>query len=155
VTVRSAGILLHRRAADGAVEVWLGHMGGPFWSRREASWSIPKGEHDDDEEPLDAALREFAEEIGVPAPAVEYTPLGAFRQRSGKVVEVFAAEWTGPLAWVSSTPFTLEWPPRSGRTAEFPEIDRARWWPVDAARAALVQGQRPVLDALIAHLGAG
>lgn len=147
--VASAGILLYRHGAGG-LEVFIGHMGGPFWARKdERAWSIPKGELDGDEDPFSAARREFAEEIGVAAPHAEYRPLGVFRYSSGKTVEVFAAEAPGfEPGRISGGTFELEWPPRSGRLQSFPEVDRAEWMPVEAARTRLVAGQVPVLDAL-------
>lgn len=147
--VASAGILLYRHGAGG-LEVFIGHMGGPFWARKdERAWSIPKGELDGDEDPFSAARREFAEEIGVAAPHAEYRPLGVFRYSSGKTVEVFAAEAPGfETGRISGGTFELEWPPRSGRLQSFPEVDRAEWMPVEAARTRLVAGQVPVLDAL-------
>jgi len=154
VVERSAGILLYRHAA-GALEVLLGHMGGPFWTHKdEAGWSIPKGLHDDSEEPLAAAAREFTEELGLPLPVdlADLQPLGELRQPSGKRLTVWAAEADlDPAAVVPGT-FTMEWPPRSGRSAEFPEIDRAAWWPVEAARTKLVKGQRAFLDRLLLRL---
>ena len=146
---RSAGILLWRDAADGR-EVFLGHMGGPFWARQEErAWSMPKGLLDAGEEPLEAARREFAEEIGVPAPAREYIELGAYRYSSGKVLTVFAAEAAGfDPGEIRGGVFELEWPPRSGRVQSFPEIDRAAWVPVARARDLLVAGQVPALDDL-------
>jgi predicted NUDIX family NTP pyrophosphohydrolase len=149
--VRSAGILLHRWSA-GELEVLLAHMGGPFWSGKdEAAWSIPKGLYTDGEEPLAAALREFAEELGVELPADPQTllPLGEVRQPSGKRLTVWAAEGDLDPAVVVPGTFTMEWPPRIGKTAEFPEVDRAGWWPVDVARVKLVKGQRPFLDQLL------
>jgi predicted NUDIX family NTP pyrophosphohydrolase len=147
VTLRSAGLLLYRRSP--ALEVWVGHMGGPFWARKDAgAWSIPKGLYEPDEEPLAAAIREFTEEIGAPPPAVDYTLLGEFRQGSGKLVTVFAAETDFAIDELRSNTFPLEWPPRSGRMQEFPELDRAEWLPVGVAREKLVKGQLPVLDAL-------
>jgi predicted NUDIX family NTP pyrophosphohydrolase len=149
--VRSAGILLHRWSA-GELEVLLAHMGGPFWSGKdEAAWSIPKGLYTDDEEPLAAALREFAEELGVEPPVDPQTllPLGELRQPSGKRLTVWTAEGDLDPAVVAPGTFTMEWPPRSGKTAEFPEVDRAGWWPVDVARVKLVKGQRPFLDRLL------
>lgn len=144
---RSAGILLHRRGATGT-EVLLGHMGGPFWARRDdAAWSIPKGLYTD-EEPLDAARREFREELGIDAPDVDYALLGEFRYSSGKLVTVFVAEHDLVIERVVSNEFELEWPPRSGRMQRFPEIDDARWMRLDEARPRLVAGQRPALDAL-------
>jgi predicted NUDIX family NTP pyrophosphohydrolase len=147
--VASAGILLYRHGAGG-LEVFIGHMGGPFWARKdERAWSIPKGELDGDEDPFSAARREFAEEIGVAAPHAEYRPLGVFRYSSGKTVEVFAAEAPGfEPGRIRGGTFELEWPPRSGRLQSFPEVDRAEWMPVEAARTRLVAGQVPVLDAL-------
>ena len=155
MAVTSAGILLWRHAAGDAhadVEVLLGHMGGPFWSGTDdAAWSIPKGLYTEGEEPLAAALREFTEELGV-APPFEpdaLQALGELRQPSGKRLTVWAAEGDLDPADVVPGLFTMEWPPRSGKTAEFPEIDRAAWWSVDDARTKLVKGQRPFLDRLL------
>jgi len=142
----SAGILLFRRVD--ALEVLLGHMGGPFWRGKEAAaWSIPKGTFTD-EDPLAAARREFEEEIGRPAPDVEYVELGAFRYTSGKSVRVFAGESDFDASAIDSNLFEIEWPPRSGRRQSFPELDAAAWFRLDAARERLVKGQRPALDAL-------
>jgi predicted NUDIX family NTP pyrophosphohydrolase len=151
--VLSAGILPWRRGGDGGVEVWLAHMGGPFWARKDdGSWSIVKGEYGADEDALAAARREFAEETGAPAPELEYTLLGEFRQPSRKVITVFAADTSAlpdavPDVVVSNT-FELEWPPRSGRRQEFPEIDDARWFALAEARVKILAGQRPILDAV-------
>jgi predicted NUDIX family NTP pyrophosphohydrolase len=124
-------------------------MGGPFWRGKDAAaWSIPKGTFTEEEEPLAAARREFAEEIGRPAPEVDYRELGAFRYSSGKLVWVFAGESDFDPSEVRSNTFEIEWPPRSGRRQEFPEIDAAGWFTLDAARERLVKGQRPALDAL-------
>lgn len=145
---RSCGILLFRSADDG-VEVFLGHMGGPFWGKKDAAaWSIPKGEPIDGEADLDTALREFAEEIGRPAPAIEYRSLGEFRQASGKIVTVFAGTTSEPVEFVASNSFEMEWPPRSGRTQSFPEIDRAEWIPLGLAMEKVVKGQRAALELL-------
>jgi len=149
MTVHSAGILLWRDA-DSAREVWIGHMGGPFWARKEErAWSIPKGEYAAEEEPFDAALREFQEETGLPAPRLDYLRIGDYRYSSGKTLAVFAAEAPqfDPPAITPGT-FELEWPPRSGRMQRFPEIDRATWVDVTAARGLLVAGQVPMLDDL-------
>ncbi|MES2171756.1 MAG: NUDIX domain-containing protein [Actinomycetota bacterium] len=144
----SCGILLHRSGAGG-VEVFLGHMGGPFWAKKDAgAWSVPKGAPLEGESELKAALREFDEEIGRPAPAAEYSRLGEFRQRSGKVVIVFGAATTDDVRFVASNSFELEWPPRSGKLESFPEIDRAEWMPLAAAAERMVAGQRAMLDAL-------
>ena len=149
MTVHSAGILLWRDGADGR-EVWIAHMGGPFWARKEErAWSIPKGLIDEGESPLDAARREFAEEIGSPAPDRDYVELGEYRYSSGKLVTVFAADGAGfEPAEVRSETFELEWPPRSGRRQSFPEVDRAEWVPLDRARELLVAAQAPMLDDL-------
>jgi predicted NUDIX family NTP pyrophosphohydrolase len=150
--ITSAGLLLHRRGADG-LEVLIAHMGGPFWARKnDGAWSIPKGEFDPAAESAqDAAVREFREELGVDPPAGPYAELGTFAYASGKRVTVFAADGAGFTASVFTFgTFELEWPPRSGRTVAFPEVDRAEWTGLDAARTRLVTGQRPALDALAA-----
>ncbi len=147
----SAGILLYRR--EPRLEVFLGHMGGPFWRGKDAAaWSIPKGTYTD-EEPLAAALREFAEEVGRPAPDVEYVELGEFRYSSGKVVTVFAGESDFDTADMVSNTFEIEWPPGSGRLQSFPEFDAVGWFTLDRARDRLVKGQRPALDALAGLVG--
>ena len=150
---RSAGILLHR-SGDAGVEVLIGHMGGPFWARKDdGGWSLPKGELEDGEEPFAVALREFAEELGSPVPAADFVPLGEARVTSGKVLTVWAAEGDLDAAAAVSNTFELEWPPRSGRVQQFPEIDRAAWVPLEAARTKLVKGQVVFLDRLAASLG--
>lgn len=147
----SAALLLFRRRE--ALEVLIAHMGGPFWARKDAgAWSIPKGEYTD-EEPLEAAVREFAEELGSPPPEGPVIPLGTVRQSGGKTVTTFAVEGDFDLAGFRSNTFELEWPRGSGRMREFPEVDRAEWVTVEVAREKLVKGQVPVLDALRAHLG--
>jgi predicted NUDIX family NTP pyrophosphohydrolase len=147
---RSAGILLYRRAPH--LQVLLGHMGGPFWARKDAgAWSIPKGEHGDDEDALDAARREFAEELGSPVPATSLLPLGELRA-GAKLLTVWAAEGDLDADAIVSGTFPLEWPPRSGRVQEFPEVDRAAWFGLDEARTRLVAGQVPYLDRLQAVL---
>jgi len=159
--VTSAGILLYRLQPGGvkgvgAPEVLIAHMGGPYWAAKDAgAWSIPKGEYDPDtESALDAALREFAEELGLDAPAPPYAELGTFAYSSGKRVTVFIADGAGfSLDGLEFGEFELEWPPRSGRSQSFPEVDRAEWTSLDAARERLVKGQRPALDALERHLG--
>ena len=146
-------MLLYRRVADGGVEVLLGHMGGPFWARKDAgAWSVPKGEHEPGEEPLDVARREFAEELGSPVPAQELLDLGELRVTSSKLLTVFAAEGDLDATACTSNTFDLEWPPRSGRVQQFPEIDRAGWFSVEEARLELVTGQVPFLDRLLARL---
>lgn len=144
--------MLFRRRDE--LEVLIAHMGGPFWARKDAgAWSIPKGEHAEDEEPLAAARREFAEEMGSPPPEGEVVELGVVRQSGGKVVAVFAIEGDFDLDGFRSNTFTMEWPRGSGRMKEFPEVDRAEWVTVEVAREKLVKGQVPVLDALRQHLG--
>lgn len=150
--VVSAGLLLHRTGPSGP-EVFLARMGGPFWRNRPRAWSIPKGLVEAGEEPLGTALREFAEEIGVPAPvsAAELTDLGEFRQASGKRVRVFAARASGfSVDTVRSNTVRLELPRGSGRFVEVPEVDDARWVGLDEARELLVAGQVAALDALVA-----
>lgn len=151
----SAGLLLHRRGSDGGVELLLGHMGGPFWARKDdAAWSIPKGEHGPDDDPRAAAIREFTEELGSPPPEGPLRELGSVRQGSGKIVTVFARAADFDADHIVSNEFTIEWPPRSGRQQSFPEIDRAAWFDVDTARRKLVRGQLPFVDRLLAALTA-
>jgi len=155
MTVWSAGLLLYRLAPE--PEVLIAHMGGPFWAKKDAgAWSIPKGEYDPDAEgALDAAHREFREELGVEPPEVDWAELGTFAYTSGKKVVVFAGDGAGfPASGFTFGEFEMEWPPRSGRRASFPEVDRAEWMGLDAAREALVKGQRPALDALASALEA-
>jgi predicted NUDIX family NTP pyrophosphohydrolase len=149
----SAGLLLFRCTGE-APEAMLVHPGGPFWARRdEGAWSIPKGEFEPPEDPLAAARREFAEEIGIAPPDGEPIDLGMAPQRSGKVVHAWALEADVDVSRIASSPFAMEWPPRSGRMQSFPEVDRAEWFDLDTAREKLVSGQRPLLDALCADLG--
>ncbi|MFE5393652.1 NUDIX domain-containing protein [Streptomyces sp. NPDC056568] len=148
---RSAGLLLHRPAAEGR-EVLLGHMGGPFYARRDAgAWTVPKGEYDPAEEAWDAARREFEEELGLPPPEGEAVPLGEVRQAGGKVVTVWAVEADLDPATVVPGTFRMEWPPHSGRIEEFPELDRVAWFPVDRAREVIVTAQAAFLDRLAEH----
>lgn len=128
-------------------------MGGPFWAKKDlAAWSIPKGIVDEREHDLAAALREFEEETGQPAPQAEWRPLAEFAQPSGKILVVFTGEAEFDAEHIASNLFELEWPPRSGRIQRFPEIDRARWVPIDEARPLVVKGQVAMLDALAALL---
>lgn len=151
VAKRSAGILLYRTTGP-APEVLLVHPGGPLWARRDAgAWSIPKGEYDDGEDPRDCAVREF-EETGAALPAGELIELGSVSQKGGKMVSAWAAQGEIDAAAVRSNTFMMEWPPRSGRTAEFPEIDRAGWFDLDEARAKLVPAQAAFLDRLLERL---
>ncbi len=149
----SAGLLLYRAGADGRAEVLIAHMGGPFWARKDAgAWSIPKGEYEEGEDPIAVARREFEEELGQPAPAGDPDLLGEFRQSGGKRVTVFAQRGDCDVSEIHSNEFSVEWPPRSGEMRSFPEVDRAEWTEVEAARGRLVKGQVPALDALRARL---
>jgi predicted NUDIX family NTP pyrophosphohydrolase len=151
VAKRSAGILLFRRTG-GELEVLLVHPGGPFWARRDAgAWSIPKGEVDPGEDERACALRELEEETGGAfheALADALLALGEVRQKSGKVVSAWALEGDLDAGAIISNTFELEWPPRSGRTQSFPEVDRAGWFALDAAREKLIPAQAPFLDRL-------
>ncbi len=148
VPKRSAGLLLYR-LNDDLVEVLIAHMGGPFWARKnEGAWSVPKGEYDDDEDPLAAAMREFGEELGVAPPDGTPVDLGAVKQSGGKVVTVYALEGDVDLAAFQSNTFVLEWPRNSGQQREFPEVDRVDWFDLETAARLLVKGQVPFLDAL-------
>jgi predicted NUDIX family NTP pyrophosphohydrolase len=133
--------------------VLLGHPGGPFWARRDdGAWSIPKGEYGEDEQPLTAAIREFAEELGSPVPAGRRLELGTVRLPSGKRLTAYAVRADFDVSAVRSNTFELEWPPRSGRLGQFPEIDRAEWFDVPTARTKLARGQAEFLDRLLALL---
>ena len=152
---RSAGILLHRRAADGRHEVLLVHPGGPFWAKKDiGAWSIPKGECGDGEDPQAAARREFAEELGSPAGDGDLVDLGEVRQRGGKVVTAWALEGDIDADAISSNTFTMEWPPRSGREAEFPEVDRGAFFALDEARRKINPAQSELIDRLVRMLEA-
>jgi len=148
---RSAGLLLHRTTSDGTIEVLLVHPGGPFWARKDAgAWSIPKGEVDSDEDPLACARREFAEELGVPVPDGPAVLLGEVRQKAGKLVTAWAVEGDLDPTSVMSNTFEMEWPRGSGRLRDFPEVDRAEWFDLEEAAVRILDGQRPLLDALAA-----
>ena len=143
----SAGILLFRRRPSG-VEVMLVHPGGPFWAKKDAgAWSIPKGLADEEEDLLAAAKREFLEETGI-AVEGEFLDLGAHKQPSGKTIVAWACAGDFDLALLKSNVFTIEWPPRSGRMAEFPEVDRAAWYSIEEALEKINKGQRPIIAAL-------
>ncbi|MFJ5265317.1 NUDIX domain-containing protein [Streptomyces sp. NPDC088387] len=150
-TKRSAGLLLFRHTDQGP-EVLLGHMGGPFFAKKDAgAWTVPKGEYEPDETAWDAARREFREELGLAPPDGEAVPLGEVRQSGGKTVTVWAVEADLDPATVVPGTFTMEWPPRSGRTQEFPELDRAAWFALDRAREVIVKAQAAFLDRLAEH----
>jgi predicted NUDIX family NTP pyrophosphohydrolase len=145
---RSSGILLFRRTAE--LEVLLVHPGGPFWAKKDlGAWSIPKGEHDEAEEALACAVREFEEETGTKPDTEDLADLGTVKQKSGKVVQGYALEGDLDADAIRSNTFTMEWPPRSGRQSEFPEVDRAQWFTIDAARERINPAQAAFLDRLI------
>ena len=158
--VRSAGLLLFRATAPGPpgppdVEVLLVHPGGPYWAKKDdGSWSIPKGEFSDDEEPLAAATREFEEELGS-AVVGDYIPLEPIRQAGGKQVFAWAVRADFDPSLLKSNTFSTEWPPKSGKQQQFPEIDRAAWFAIEAARRKILKGQAPFLDQLLARLREG
>src|SRR5438132_5709551 len=142
---RSAGLLLYRHRSQG-LEFFLVHPGGPFWAKKDAgAWSIPKGLYEEGEPPLDAAKREFAEETGLSVDG-DFIPLGEFKQPGGKIISAWMVEADCDAAAVRSNLFAIEWPPRSGKTAEFPEIDRACWFSPAAAMAKILHGQKPIID---------
>jgi len=146
---RSAGIVLFRRLDSGVAEVLLGHMGGPYWARKDVgAWTIPKGEIEPGEEPLDVARREFFEEIGSPVPSGDLIDLGEVRQAGGKTVLAWAVEGDLDASTTVSNTFELEWPPKSGRMQSFPEIDRAVWFDLATATEKIVVGQRVFLERL-------
>jgi predicted NUDIX family NTP pyrophosphohydrolase len=150
VARRSAGIVLYR----GALEVLLVHPGGPFFAKRDAGvWSIPKGEYEEGEDPLQSALREFEEELGSPLEPEDPIELGTIVQRGGKRVTAFAVEGDLDAAAAQSNTFLMEWPPRSGRQQSFPEVDRAEWFSIDDARAKIVPAQVELLDRLVMIVG--
>ncbi len=144
----SAGILLYRRTA-GELEVLLAHPGGPFWSKKdEGTWSVPKGEYEEDAVPLAAAEREFEEELGSPPPPGPRLALGELRQPSGKRVSVWAVEGDFDVEHTHSNTFQLDWPPKSGAVVDFPEVDRAAWMTLPVARTRILRGQLGFLDRL-------
>jgi predicted NUDIX family NTP pyrophosphohydrolase len=144
---KSAGLLLYRYAKSG-LEVLLVHPGGPFWAKRdEGAWSIPKGEFDDAEDPLAAAQREFREETGVTVSG-EFQALAPIRQAGGKVVYAWIAQIDLDPSAIKSNTFSIEWPPRTGKKREFPEIDRAEWFAIDSARRKILKSQAALLDQL-------
>ncbi|MGZ4675276.1 MAG: NUDIX domain-containing protein [Acidimicrobiia bacterium] len=152
---RSAGLLAYRRSADGGLEVLIAHPGGPLWAKRDDGvWTVPKGELDGDA-PLAVAHREFEEELGIAPPAGDLLFLGEIRQKSGKWVEAWAVagDDLGDVDEVHSNLFDLEWPPKSGRIQQFPEVDRALWADAATARRKLNPAQVPFVDRLLELLG--
>jgi predicted NUDIX family NTP pyrophosphohydrolase len=145
MTRRSAGVLLYR-IREGSLEVLLVHPGGPLWATKDlGAWSIPKGEYGASEDPLEAARRELEEETGIRA-AGPLVPLSKVRQAGGKEVLAWAVEGDADAAAIRSNTFSMEWPPRSGRSVEFPEVDRAGWFGMEEARRKILKGQLPFLD---------
>jgi predicted NUDIX family NTP pyrophosphohydrolase len=147
----SAGLLLYRRTPR--LQVLLAHMGGPLWARRDAgAWTVPKGEYGPEDDPFTAARREFEEELGWPPPTGLPIDLGSVRQKGGKTVHAWAIEGDFDVRELRSNTFEIEWPPRSGRRATFPEVDRAEWFDPDTARAKVITAQAELLDRLVAQL---
>ena len=148
---RSAGLMMYRRR-EGKLEVFLVHPGGPFWAKKDkGAWSVPKGEYAEGEIPLEAAQREFQEETGFAAQG-PFSELGTIKQASGKIVIAWAFEGDCDPAMLTSNLCQVEWPPRSGRMIEIPEVDRGRWFSISAAREHIVKSQEPLLDRLCAAL---
>ena len=146
---KSAGLLLYRRSPS-EIEVLLAHPGGPFWKNKDASaWTIPKGEFDDAEDPLAAAKREFAEEMGSAAPDGNYIALEPIKQKNGKLVYAWAVEGDFDPSNLHSNTFELEWPPKSGLMQETPEVDRAEWFAPEIAKQRMFSGQSALVDELI------
>ena len=152
---KSAGLLLFRQNSQGSqIEVFLVHPGGPFWRNKdEGVWTIPKGEFADDEDGLAAAQREFREETGSEAPVGDYLALKPIKQAGGKLVHAWAIAGDLDPAGLQSNNFSCEWPPRSGRVQEFPEVDRAEWFVPEMARRKILAGQLPLIDQLLELLG--
>jgi len=151
---KSAGILLYRLKNE-FLEVFLVHPGGPFWTKKDSgAWSIPKGEFTNDEEPLDAAKREFQEELGIDFSdfSGEFIPLTPIKQKSGKIVCAWALEGDIDPNQIKSNTFEMEWPPRSGRKQEFPEIDKGEWFSVSDAKQKIISSQSALIDELITKL---
>jgi predicted NUDIX family NTP pyrophosphohydrolase len=145
---RSAALLVYKQAPDG-LQVFLVHPGGPFWAKKDlGAWSIPKGEFDDDEDGLAAAQREFFEEVGQRIDGT-FRALAPCKQKGGKVVHTWAVEGDVDEAAVKSNEFDLEWPPKSGRKARFPEVDRGKWFDIAEARRRILPSQAPILDELL------
>jgi predicted NUDIX family NTP pyrophosphohydrolase len=152
MTKRSAGILMFRHSLD-ALEVFLVHPGGPFWAKKDdGAWSIPKGLQEENENPLDAARREFQEETGR-SPEGNFLHLGDFKQPSGKIISAWAVEGSVDESKIKSNLFSMEWPPKSGHMQEFPEVDRAAWFNLHRAMQKVTNGQMPILHSLSAKLG--
>jgi len=149
---RSAGIVLYRQG-NGSIEVFLVHPGGPFWAKKDAgAWSIPKGLYEDGEDAVAAARREFEEETGF-SPSGNLVELGEFKQPGGKIISAFAVQGDADPLRLRSNLFSLEWPPKSGKTLQFPEVDRAAWFETREAVLKLVRGQIPIVEKLLERIG--
>lgn len=148
----SAGLILYRWR-EGSLEVLIAHMGGPYWAKKKRGWSVPKGEYDEQEEPLACARREFEEETGFAAPDGPLLELGEIVQKSGKRVLAWALEGDLDPAKAHSNIIQLEWPPKSGRMIEVPEVDRVEWVSLDLAKERTITGQAELFDRLVARLG--
>jgi predicted NUDIX family NTP pyrophosphohydrolase len=145
---KSAGLLMYRRR-HGVLEVFLVHPGGPFWQKKDVgSWSIPKGEYTTEEDPLEVAKREFWEETGFRASG-EFVPLTSRKQPSGKIITAWAFEGDCDASMIKSNTFSMEWPPRSGKREEFPEVDRAGWFSIPDAKEKIIKGQSGFVDELV------
>jgi predicted NUDIX family NTP pyrophosphohydrolase len=152
MTKKSAGLLMYRFRRE-TLEVLLVHPGGPFWAKKDlGAWSIPKGEYTEDEDPLEAARREFHEETGFTARGT-FISLSPVRYKSGKTITAWAVEGNLDASVIHSNTFTMEWPPKSGTHKEFPEIDRAQWFPIDIAKEKIIKGQADLLAQLKAIVG--
>jgi predicted NUDIX family NTP pyrophosphohydrolase len=150
---QSAGVLLYRKVPKG-IELLLVHPGGPFWAKKDkGAWTVPKGEYTDAEEALDAAKREFQEETGQPLPEGEYLDLDTIKNKSGKVIHVWAAEGDMNPTQLNSNSFMVEWPPRSGKEQEFKEVDKAGWFTPEKALEKLHPAQAPFIARLVQALG--
>ena len=142
----SAGLVVYRRRSDG-IEVFLTHPGGPFFVRKDV-WGIPKGEYQDDEDPLKAARREFKEEVGQPPPQSKIIDLGEIKRSDGKIIKAWAIEGNPDATTINSNLFDLEWPPKSGKIQQFPEVDRAKWFELEQASGKLHRGQEVFIQRL-------
>jgi predicted NUDIX family NTP pyrophosphohydrolase len=149
----SAGIVVFRRTGE-QPEVLLAHMGSPWWAKKDTgAWTIPKGEVEIDELPLETARREFVEELGLPVPKGEFIELGDIDQHNNKIVSAWAVEAVPEISQIKSNTFEVEWPPRSGQKQEFPEIDRAAWFDLATAGQKAVRGQAELFERLAQKLG--
>ncbi len=148
----SAGLILYRHR-EGSLEVLIAHMGGPYWAKKKRGWSVPKGEYDENEDPLACARREFEEETGFEPPAGDPVDLGEIVQKSGKRVRAWALEGDLDPAGAFSNRIEIEWPPRSGRLIEIPEVDRVEWFRPEEAKERVIKAQGELFDRLADLVG--